>query len=58
MPPQIPCLRGCIITLVAFVWLFSTVGFHVGPFHDDDYEDDNDGGDNDGDDDGEDDGGW
>ena len=25
MPLQIACLRGCIITLVAFVWLFSSV---------------------------------
>ena len=25
MSPQIACIRGCIVTLVAFVWLFSTV---------------------------------
>ena len=31
MPPQIAFLRGCIATLVAFVWLFSTVCFQMGP---------------------------
>ena len=25
------CMRGCIITLVAFVWLFSCVCFQMGP---------------------------
>ena len=30
MCPYIACLRGCIITLVAFVLLFSTVCFHMG----------------------------
>ena len=29
MCPQITCLRGCIVTLVAFVWLFSTVRFQM-----------------------------
>ena len=29
--PQIACLRGCIIALVAFVWLFSTVCFQMFP---------------------------
>ena len=27
MCPQIVCMSGCIVTLVAFVWLFSTVLF-------------------------------
>ena len=31
MSPQIACLRGCKITLAAFVWLFSTVSFQVCP---------------------------
>ena len=31
MCPQIACLRGCIVTLVAFVWLFSIVYFQVCP---------------------------
>ena len=25
---QMACLRGCIVTLVAFIWPFSTVSFH------------------------------
>ena len=29
--PQIACLRGCIITMVAFVWLYSTMNFQVSP---------------------------
>ena len=29
--PQIACQRGCIVTLVAFVWLFSTVCFQMFP---------------------------
>ena len=31
MSPQMGCPRGCIITLVAFVWLFSTVHFQMCP---------------------------
>ena len=31
MFPQIVCLRGCIVTLVAFVGLFSTVYFQMCP---------------------------
>ena len=31
MSPQIGCIRGCIVTLVAFIWLFSTVYFHMRP---------------------------
>ena len=31
MSPQIDCLRGCKVTLVAFVWLFSTVNFQMCP---------------------------
>ena len=31
VPPQIAFLRGCIATLVAFVWLFSTVGIQMCP---------------------------
>ena len=31
MCPQIAFLWGCIITLVAFVWLFSTVYFEMSP---------------------------
>ena len=31
MCPQIACLSGCIITQVAFLWLFSNVSFHMGP---------------------------
>ena len=31
MCPQIACPRRCKVTLVAFVWLFSTVHFHVFP---------------------------
>ena len=31
MCPQIACIRGCIITLVAFVCLFSTVSFQMYP---------------------------
>ena len=31
MISQIACLRGCIITLVAFVQLFSTVYFQMSP---------------------------
>ena len=31
MSPQIACLRGCIITLVALVWLFSSVHFQMSP---------------------------
>ena len=29
MIPQIVCTRGCIVALVAFVWLFPTVYFHM-----------------------------
>ena len=29
MSPQISCTRGCIVTLIAFVWLFSTVCFQM-----------------------------
>ena len=29
--PQMACLRGCIFTLVAFVWLFPTVYFKMCP---------------------------
>ena len=31
MCPQMACLRRCIVTLVAFVWLFSTVRFQMSP---------------------------
>ena len=31
MSPQIAFIRGCIVTLVAFVWLFSTVYFQMFP---------------------------
>ena len=31
MSPQIACLRGCIITFIAFVQLFSTVRFQMCP---------------------------
>ena len=31
MSPQMACLRGSIITLVAFVWLISTVCFQMSP---------------------------
>ena len=31
MSPQMACLRGCKVTLVAFVWLFSTVYFQMSP---------------------------
>ena len=31
MPPQIACLRRCIVTLVTFVWFFSTVRFQMRP---------------------------
>ena len=31
MCPQIVCLRRCIITLIAFVWLFSAVHFQMSP---------------------------
>ena len=31
MCPQMACLRSCIVTLVAFVWLFSTVCFQMNP---------------------------
>ena len=31
MSHQIACLKGCIVTLIAFVWLFSTVCFQVCP---------------------------
>ena len=31
MFPQISCLRRGIVTLIAFVWLFSTVNFHMCP---------------------------
>ena len=31
MCPQSTCIRGCKITLVALVWLFSTVGFQMSP---------------------------
>merc|ERR1712213_197341 len=27
MFPQSTCIRGCIVTLIAFVWFFSTVNF-------------------------------
>ena len=29
MCPQAACIRGCKVTLVAFVWLFSTVRFQM-----------------------------
>ena len=29
--PQIACQRGCEVALIAFVWLFSTVCFHMCP---------------------------
>ena len=28
---QLSCSNGCIATLVAFIWLFSTVGFQMSP---------------------------
>ena len=31
MSPQMACMRGCILTLIAFVWLFSTVYFQMSP---------------------------
>ena len=31
MCPQIACLNGCKVTLVAFVWFFSTVCFQMSP---------------------------
>ena len=31
MFPQMACLRGCIVTSVAFVWLFPTVRFRMCP---------------------------
>ena len=31
MSPQIAFLNGCIVTLVAFVWLFSTVSHQMSP---------------------------
>ena len=31
MDPQIACMDGCKVALVAFVWLFSSVCFHVCP---------------------------
>ena len=31
MSPQIACLSRCIVTLVAFIWLFSTVRFQMYP---------------------------
>ena len=31
MPHQLACLRGCVVTLVAFVFLFSTVRFQMHP---------------------------
>ena len=31
MSPKIACPRGCIVTLVAFVWLFSSVHFQMCP---------------------------
>ena len=31
MSPQIACMSGCIITQVAFVWLFSTMRFQMCP---------------------------
>ena len=31
MSPQMVCIRGCIITLVASVWLLSTVCFQMSP---------------------------
>ena len=31
MKPQIVCLKGCTITLVAIVWHFPTVGFQMCP---------------------------
>ena len=31
MPSKIACIWGCILTLVAFVWLFSTVCFQIFP---------------------------
>ena len=29
--PQTACITGCIATLIAFVWLFSSVYFQLGP---------------------------
>ena len=31
MCPEMACLRGCILALVAFVWLFTTVCFQMVP---------------------------
>ena len=31
MPPQIACLCGCKVTLIAFIWLFSNVCFQMSP---------------------------
>ena len=31
MSPQMASSRGCIVTLIAFIWLVSTVGFHMFP---------------------------
>ena len=31
MCPQVGCMRGCIVTLVAFIWPFSTVSFQMCP---------------------------
>ena len=31
MSPQITCMRGCIVTLIAYVWLFSIVCFQMCP---------------------------
>ena len=31
MSPQITCISGCIVALVAFVWLFSAVRFQMRP---------------------------
>ena len=31
MSSQIPCTRGCIVTVVALVWFFSTVCFQMFP---------------------------
>ena len=31
MPPQMACLGRCIVTLIAFVWLFSAVRFQMSP---------------------------
>ena len=31
MCPQMTCLWGCIVTLIAFVWIFSAVHFQMSP---------------------------